>query len=90
MSKDKPLSSRAAALPESFLASVVGAPPSLQAAVIDVEMDKLPARALLDTGATESYIHEESVKKLKLKSQGEYHLRLQERQRRYVVLFLSR
>ena len=26
-----------AALPESFLASVVGAPPSLQAAVIDVE-----------------------------------------------------
>ena len=55
----------------SFLASAVGAPPSLQAAVIDVEVDKLPARALLDTGATESYIHEELVKKLKLKSQGE-------------------
>ena len=54
----------------SFLASAVGAPPSLQAAVIDVEVDKLPARALLDTGATESYIHEELVKKLKLKSQG--------------------
>ena len=47
MSKDKPLSSRVAALPESFLASVLGAPPSLQAAVIDVEVDKLPARALL-------------------------------------------
>ena len=70
MSKNRPLSSRVAALPESFLASVVGAPPSLQAAVIDVEVDKLPARALLDTGATESYIHEELVK-LKLKSQGE-------------------
>ena len=54
-----------------MLASVVGAPPSLQAAVIDVEVDKLPARALLDTGATESYIHKELVKKLKLKSQGE-------------------
>ena len=52
-------------------ARVVGAPPSLQAAVIDVEVDKLPARALLGTGATESYIHEELVKKLKLKSQGE-------------------
>ena len=77
MSKDKPLSSRVAALPESFLASVVGAPPSLQAAVIDVEVHKLPARALLDTGATESYIHEELVKKLKLKFQSElYHLRL--------------
>jgi len=41
MSKDKPLSFRVAALSESFLASVVGAPPSLQAAVIDVEVDKL-------------------------------------------------
>jgi len=71
MSKDKPLLSRVAALPESFLASVVGAPPSLQAAVIDVEVDKFLARALLDTGANESYIHEELVKKLKLKSQGE-------------------
>ena len=71
MSKDKTLSPRVAALLESFLASVVGAPPSLQAAVIDVEVDKLPARALLDTGATESYIHEELVKELKLKSQGE-------------------
>ena len=38
---------------------------------IDVEVDKFPARALLDTGATESYIHEELVNKLKLKSQGE-------------------
>jgi len=65
------LSSRVAALIESFLASVVGAPPSLQAAVIDVEVDKFPARALLDTGVTKSYIHEELVKKLKLKSQGE-------------------
>ena len=71
MSKDEPLSPRVAALPERFLASVVGAPPSLQAAVIDVEVDKSPARALLDTGATESYIHEELVKKLKLKPQGE-------------------
>ena len=71
MSKDKTLSPRVAALPESFLASVVGAPPSLQTAVNDVEVDKLPARALLDTGATESYIHEELVKELKLKSQGE-------------------
>ena len=53
MSKDKTLLPRVAALPESFLASVVGAPPSLQAAVIVVEVDKLPARALLDTGATE-------------------------------------
>ena len=43
----------------------------MQAAVIDVEVDKLLARALLDTGATESYIHEELVKKLKLKPQGE-------------------
>ena len=67
MSKDKPLSSRVAALPESFLASIVGAPPSLQAGVIDVEVDKFPARAC----ATESYIHKELVKKLKLKSQGE-------------------
>ena len=74
MSKDKPLSSRAAALPENFLASVVGAPPSLQAAVIDVEVDKLPARALLDTGATESYIHEELVKKLKLKLKSQVEL----------------
>ena len=71
MPKDKTLSSSVAALPESFLASVVGAPPSWQAAVIDVEVDKLPARALLDTGATESYIHEELAKKLKLKSLGE-------------------
>ena len=55
MSKDKPLSFRVAALPESFLASVVGAPPSLQAAVIDVEVDKFPAHALLDTGVTERY-----------------------------------
>jgi len=36
-----------------------------------VEVDKLPARALLHTGTTESYIHEELVKKLKLESQGE-------------------
>ena len=43
----------------------------MQAAVIDVEVDKLPARALLDTSATESYIHKELVKELKLKSQGE-------------------
>jgi len=71
MPKDKTLSSSVAALPESFLASVVGAPISLQAAVIDVEVNKLPVRALLDTGATESYIHEELVKELKLKSQGE-------------------
>ena len=71
MSKDKTLSPRVAALPESFLASVVGAPPGLQAAVIDVEVGKLPASALLDTGATESYIHEELVKELKLKPQGE-------------------
>ena len=71
MSKDKPLSSRVAAFPESFLASAVGALPSLQAAVIDVEVDKLPAHALLDTGTTKSYIHEELVKKLKLKSEGE-------------------
>ena len=63
--------SRVAALPESFLASVVGAPPNLQAAVIDVEVDKLPARALLDTGETESFIHEELVQKLKLESSGE-------------------
>ena len=69
MPKERSLCQRVAALPESFLASVVGAPPSLQAAVIDVEVDKLPARALLDSGATESYIHEELVKKLK--SQGE-------------------
>ena len=41
----------------------------MQAAVIDVEVDKFAARALLDTGATESYIDEELVKKLK--SQGE-------------------
>jgi len=54
MSKEKSLSSNVAALPESFLASVVGAPTSLQAAVIDVELDKLPARALVDTGVTES------------------------------------
>jgi len=39
-----------------------------------VKVDKLPAHALLDTGATESYIHEELVKKLKLKSQGELSL----------------
>ena len=71
MSKEKTLSSNVAALPESFLALVVGAPTGLQAAVIDVEVDKLPARALLDTDATESYIHEELVKELKLKSQGE-------------------
>ena len=58
--------SNVAALPESFLALVVGAPTGLQAAVIDVEVDKLPASALLDTDATESYIHEELVKKLKL------------------------
>ena len=80
MSKDKPLSSRVAALPESFLALVGGAPPCLQAAVIDVEVDKLPARrALLDTGATESYMHEELVKKLKLSLKVNclvYHLRL--------------
>ena len=54
MSKEKSLSSNVAALPESILASVVGAPTSLQAAVIDLELDKLPARALVDTGATES------------------------------------
>jgi len=62
MSKNKTLLPRVAALPESFFASVVGAPPSFQAAVIDVEVDKFPARALLDTGATESYIREELVK----------------------------
>ena len=74
---NKTLSSRAAALPENFLASVVGAPPSFQAAVIDVEVDKFPACALLDTGATESYIHEELVKKLKSKVNClVYHLRL--------------
>ena len=71
MSKEKTLSSNVAALPESFLASVVGAPTSLQAAVINVQVDKLPARALLDTGATESYIHEQLLKELKPKSQGE-------------------
>ena len=55
----------------SLKAFLVGAPPSLQAAVTDVEVDKLPARALLDTGTTESYIHEDLVKNLKLKFQGE-------------------
>jgi len=69
MSKEKSLSSNVAVLPESSLASVVGA--SFQSAVIVVEVDKLPARALLDTGATERYVHEELVKELKLKSQGE-------------------
>jgi len=69
--KENSLSGNVAALPESLLASVVGAPTSLQAAVIDVEVDKLTVRALFDTDATESYIHEELVKELKLKSQGE-------------------
>jgi len=69
--RKSPLSSNVAALPESFLASVVVAPTSLQAAVIGVEMNKLPVRALLGTGSTESYIHEELLKEWKLKSQGE-------------------
>jgi len=70
MSKNKSLSSRVAALPESFLALVVGTPPSLQAAVIDVEVDKLPARALLDWRDRKLH-YEELVKKLKLNSQCE-------------------
>ena len=53
----------AALLPEHYIASVVGALACLQAAVADIEIQGLPARASLDTGASDSYVDSEVAKK---------------------------
>jgi len=59
----------AALLPEHYIASVFVAPACLQSAV--VEMQGLPARALLDTGASDSYVDSEVAKKLGLECKGQ-------------------
>jgi len=50
---------------------VVGAPACLQSAVVDIEMQGLPARGLLDTGASDSYVDYEVAKKLGLECKGQ-------------------
>jgi len=50
---------------------VVGAPACLQSAVVDIEMQGLPARALLDTEASDSYVDSEVAKKLGLECKGQ-------------------
>jgi len=59
----------AALLPEHYIASVVGAPACLQSAVVDIEIQGLPARALLDTGASDSYVDSEVANKTWLRMQ---------------------
>jgi len=56
----------AALLPEHYIASVVGAPVCLQSAIDDIEIQGLPARAMLDSGASDSYVDSEVAKKLGL------------------------
>ena len=61
----------AALLPEHYIASVVGSPACLQSAVVGIEIQGLPARALLDTGASDSYVDSEVAKKLGLECKGQ-------------------
>jgi len=50
---------------------VVGAPACLQSAVVDIEIKELPSRALLNTGALESYVDFEVAKKFGLECKGQ-------------------
>ena len=56
----------AALLPEHYICSVVGALACLQSAVVDIKIQGLPAHALLNTGASDSYVDSEVPKKLGL------------------------
>jgi len=58
------------ALPGNYLASVVEAPPSLKAAVVDASVQGKQAKALVDTGASESYINERLANELGLEQSG--------------------
>jgi len=58
------------AVPEGYLASLVGAASCLHDAVVDVAVQGTPAKALLDTGASVSFIHKGLVREIGLKSSG--------------------
>jgi len=58
------------AVPEGYMASLVGAPSCLHEAVVDVTVQGTPAKALLDTVASERFIHEGLVREIGLKSSG--------------------
>jgi len=61
----------AALLPEHYIASVVVALACLQSAVVDIEIQGVPVRALLDTGASDSYVDSEVAKRLGSECKGQ-------------------
>ena len=66
----------AAALPSSYLAIFAGAPPCLSNFVVSLKIKDQISQALVDTGASESFIHADLVKKLNLNPRGEAILKL--------------
>jgi len=57
------------AISEGYSASLAGAPSCLRDAVV-VTVKETSAKALLDTGASESFTHEGLVREIGLKSSG--------------------
>ena len=68
-SKRKQLNS-VASISASYIASTVGAPSCLDAAVVDVVVSNTPARVLVDTGASESYVNKHFAQEMKFAIKG--------------------
>ena len=68
-SKRKQLNS-VASISASYIASTVGAPYCLDAAIVDVVVSNTPARALVDTGASESYVNKHFAQEMKFAIKG--------------------
>ena len=60
----------ASALPSSYLATLAGAPIGVSNSVVSLTIQDQTFQALIDTGASESYIHADVAKKLRLKTDG--------------------
>ena len=70
LSKQTPPSNAAASLTDSLIASTVGAPACLDCAVVDVVIQDEAARALIDSGASDSYLNEGLAGKINLPKLG--------------------
>ena len=61
----------AAALPASYLATLAGAPADLSKSVVCLKIQDSTSQALIDTGASESFIHADVAKRLRPKPDGD-------------------